>query len=103
MKQITAVASQAEQLAGELISMHVRKFNYYFAERYALAAAIAGRVSVRTGAVKKVSTLLDNIVLHPIFVISCFPDAGSYPGYSFIVRWMVTTVIGDFLRTSSLK
>jgi ferrous iron transport protein B len=67
-EQISVVASQAEQLAGELVSIHGEDISTIIsAERYALAAAIAGRVSVRTGVVKKVSSLLDNIVLHPVF------------------------------------
>jgi ferrous iron transport protein B len=67
-EQIAAVISSAEELAGELISMHGEEISTVIsAERYALAAAIAGKVSIRTGPVKKLSNILDNITLHPVF------------------------------------
>ncbi len=67
-ESISTVASSAEKLARELVSMHGEDISTVIsAERYALAAAIAGQVSSRTEPVKKFSNILDNITLHPVF------------------------------------
>jgi ferrous iron transport protein B len=67
-KQLSAIVPQARKLAAELVSLHGEDISTVIsAERYALAASIAGQVSFRTGTVKKFSGILDNIILHPVF------------------------------------
>jgi ferrous iron transport protein B len=67
-EQLSGIGSKAEKLAAELVSMHGENISTIIsAERYALAASITERVSIRTGSVKKLSGVLDNITLHPVF------------------------------------
>lgn len=67
-EQFYAIIPQAKKLAAELVSLHGEDISTVIsAERYALAASIAGQVSFRTGTVKKFSGILDNIILHPVF------------------------------------
>ena len=67
-ERIAAIASSAEKLAAELVSMHGEEISTVIsAERYALAASIAQQVSIRNGADKKFSDRLDTITLHPVF------------------------------------
>ena len=67
-EQLSAIIPQAEKLAAELVSLHGEDISTVIsAERYSLAASITERVSFRTAAVKKISSILDNIILHPFF------------------------------------
>ena len=69
-EQLSSIRSYAEKMAAELISIHGEDISVIIsAERYALAASITERVSIRTAPVKRkrLSNILDNITLHPIF------------------------------------
>jgi ferrous iron transport protein B len=67
-KEMRAIISNAEKLAGELVSMHGEDISTIIAaERYALAASITEKVVSRKEAVRKLSDIMDNIMLHPIF------------------------------------
>ena len=67
-EQLSAIIPKAEKLAAELVSLHGEDISTVIsAERYSLAASITERVSFRTAAVKKISNILDNIILHPVF------------------------------------
>jgi ferrous iron transport protein B len=67
-EQFSEIVPQAKKLAAELVSLHGEDISTIIsAERYALAASITERVSIRTGTIKKFSGMLDNIILHPVF------------------------------------
>ena len=74
-KEMRAIISNAEKLAGELVSMHGEDISTIIAaERYALAASITEKVVSRKEAVRKLSDIMDCI---PSSVILCFSDTGA--------------------------
>jgi len=68
------------------------------AERYALAASITERVSVRTSPVKRLSDILDNITMHPIFGYFLFflTLAAILVAVSFFGEWVTGVIEGFF-------
>jgi ferrous iron transport protein B len=67
-ERISKIHSSSQTLAAELVAIHGEEISVVItAERYALAASIAKRVSIPSAPVKRALTGLDNLVLHPVF------------------------------------
>ncbi len=97
--ELFAVIPQAKKLAAELVSLHGEDISTVIsAERYSLAASIAGQVSFRTGTVKKFSGILDNIILHPVFGYFLFflTLAGILVIVSLFGGWVTGVIEGFF-------
>jgi ferrous iron transport protein B len=91
----------AQQLAGEITAIHSEDiFTVITAERYALAASIAKRVSAVLEPPKGSLARLDNITLHPVFgyVLFIATMAAILVFISFFGGWM-TTLITDLFNS----
>ncbi|MFA5629088.1 MAG: ferrous iron transport protein B [Dehalococcoidales bacterium] len=67
-KNLSDITAKAQELAGELVAMHGEDITTIIsAERFALAASIATKVTASKPPAKKFSDLMDSIALHPIF------------------------------------
>jgi ferrous iron transport protein B len=67
-ERISKILSSSQTLAAELVAIHGEEISVVItAERYALAASIAKRVSIPSAPVKRALTGSDNLVLHPVF------------------------------------